>query len=307
MSSKNGMDEIKGLLASQGPTYKRLLPPEVTVDVFTTIALNAFWQNPDLLQANRKSIVQALLQACRAGLLPDGREGVISIYDTKQKVAGREVRVPTAQWIPMVAGLIKLTYATGARSVVLDVVRQGDEWLLERGDTPRIEHRPLIDTEDERDRPILFAYAVVTTADDVRHHAWVSRAKLARIRAFSRAGNGPLWTAWFEEAAKKTAMRALWKTLPIPVGSAGNRLAAAVTAHDADMPFDDLGSAPQVSLAAPLDGEAPMAAAPDPLGEAVTSTAQRRRAATAETRSDHDATDHPQRQGGPDDDADAPE
>lgn len=283
MSTKSGIEEIKVLLSAQEPTYRRLLPPEISVDIFTTMALNAFWQNPDLLRAHRKSIVQALLQSCRAGLLPDGREGVIVVYETNVNVGGRKQRLPVAQWIPMVAGLIKLTYAAGAKNVILDVVRERDRFVLERGDFPRIVHEPKVDEDNAG--PILFAYAIVVTADDVHHHAWVSRAKIDKARSFSRASSGPLWTEWYEEAAKKTAMRALWKTLPIPPSAAGSRLAAAVTAHDGDFDFTLPPSSdepPGIEAAEELAAPSISMPSIDPVSDAVTSSVAHRRSSRAQ-------------------------
>ncbi|MCS6948145.1 MAG: recombinase RecT, partial [Steroidobacteraceae bacterium] len=211
-------------LQAQAPTFAEMLPADVPIQRFIKIALNAIWQDPELLKCSKRSLIRAFLMASRAGLLPDGREGVILAFRERRR-DGEEFN---AQFIPMVAGLVQLAYRAGVKTIITDVVRENDEWELERGDYPRIVHRPKIDpAEGGR---MIWAYAIAVMPDDTRHHAWVSGAYIEKVRQSSRAPDGRLWTVWQEQAWKKTAIRQLFKSLPLARGEPAERLQAATEA-----------------------------------------------------------------------------
>lgn len=247
--------DLKAMCAAieaQKPTFKRLLPASVSVEAFVRVTLHALWQRPELLTAGRRSLFGALLAACRLGLMPDGREGFIDVFERRLR-DGKVERV--AVWMPMVDGLIQLAYRCGVKSLVVDVVRENDYWELERGDCPRIVHRPNV--REEEAGPLLWAYAIATMADGMRHHAWVSRADVERARRASRAPNGQLWSTWEAQAWKKTAIHRLAKILPRGESPDAERLAMA------DFEGGELEAA-EAPGGASLTGDAPGAALPGP-------------------------------------------
>src|SRR4030095_5978581 len=148
----------------------------------------------------RQSLWNACLKAASDGLLPDGREGAIVPFKDK------------AQWMPMVAGLLKRFRNSGQlKSLDCDIVRSDDEfsfWKDERG--PHLRHVP-----GSGDGKPTRAYAMAETIDGGVMIKVMSEAEINKRRNVSRAKNSPLWTEWVEEAWQKTVLRNLAKRLTV--------------------------------------------------------------------------------------------
>src|SRR3954465_4392012 len=66
------------------------LPQHIPVERFMRVVLTAVNESPDLLDADRRSLLGASLKAAQDGLLPDGRDGALVVYKTKVMVSGKE-------------------------------------------------------------------------------------------------------------------------------------------------------------------------------------------------------------------------
>ncbi len=91
-------------LRSRSEEIAALLPPNVNHDRFMRTAVIAVKNNPEILEADRRSVQQAVTRAAEDGLQPDGREGVINVYNEKRP-DGTYRKVAT--WIPMTHGIRK--------------------------------------------------------------------------------------------------------------------------------------------------------------------------------------------------------
>jgi recombination protein RecT len=157
-------------------------------------------QNADLLACNRQSLWNASMRAAQDGLLPDGRDGAIVPYKD------------VATWMPMIGGLLKRFRNSGQfKSITANVVRQGEEftyWIDENGEHMR--HVP-----GDGQGEIVKAYAMAQTNDGGVMIRVMPVADIEKRRKSSRVPQGPMWKDWYEEAAKKTVLRNLAKTLPM--------------------------------------------------------------------------------------------
>ena len=67
--------------------FEAALPPQISVDKFIRTTLTAVQMNPDLLQADRKTLLGTCMKAAQDGLMLDGREAapVIVVKVTHNK------------------------------------------------------------------------------------------------------------------------------------------------------------------------------------------------------------------------------
>lgn len=199
---------VRAEMQRMAPEIARALPPHISAERFQRVVLTAIQSNPDLLEADRRSLWAACVKAAQDGLLPDGREGaLITFYDRRR---GRLV----AQWMPMVAGILKKVRNSGElASITANVVYEGEHFRVVLGDEERIEHERDLDAVGRRDPVAVYAIATLRNGERVREvMTW---QQVEDVRAISRAPeNGP-WGQWTEEMARKTVIRRLAKRLPM--------------------------------------------------------------------------------------------
>jgi recombination protein RecT len=192
------------------------LPKHIPLERFKRVIVNAAMKNPKLLSADRPTLIQSAMMAAQDGLLPDGREAAFVIFNTKMKIVvnGKEVEkwVDAVQYMPMVAGILKKIRNSGqVATIVARVVYEGDQyryWIDSDGE--HLEYQPC----DAPGKP-LRVFAMAKTNDGDFLFEPMTMAEVQKVRNVSRAkDNGP-WKEWFEEMAKKTAIRRLSKRLPM--------------------------------------------------------------------------------------------
>lgn len=212
------LNSVKSLIeASKGAIASRL-PKHVTVDRITRVALTAVNKNPELLECSRDSLMLSIMQAAELGLEPGGAlgEGYLIPFNNKVKVKGVEVWVKQAQFIPGYRGLISLARRSGQiLSIEAHVVHDGDKFECCFGLDPRLEHTP--DWDADGSGALKFVYAVAKLKDGGTQFEVMSKAAVEAIRLRSKAGNGSPWKTDYEEMARKTVIRRLFKYLPVSV------------------------------------------------------------------------------------------
>lgn len=205
--------EVRGQLDKMAPQFAQALPPGIRAERFTRFAMTAIQGNPDLLKADRRSLFQSCMKAAQAGLMPDGREAALVVYNTKVRDKdGRESWVPAVQYQPMIAGLKKLAFKSGnIADWRIRLVRDGDEFEYEQGDREFIKHKPAL----EQTGKILAAYSIVDFKDGSTSREVMGIAEIERIRQKSKnSGKGP-WVSDFGEMAKKTVGKRHVKSLDL--------------------------------------------------------------------------------------------
>lgn len=184
------------------------------VDAFVRVVLNAVMANPDLLHADRRSLIASCMKAAQDGLMPDGREAVLNIYSTKVKTERGEQWVQMVQYLPMVGGLIKLLYASGEVKLVdAAAVYENDRFVYRRGDSPVLEHEPTLADDPGR---IVAAYVVVHLTNGAIKREVMPRRDIEAVRAVSKSGNGvnSPWVKWYDQQAIKSVIKRAYKQLP---------------------------------------------------------------------------------------------
>ena len=194
------IDEVRKSITAMQPQFKAALPSHVSVEKFTRVAMTAIQQTPSLLESNRLSLYGACMRAAQDGLLPDGREGAIVTFKGQ------------AQWMPMVAGIMKKVRNSGEISTwSVQIVKENDHFDYQLGDDERITHKPALRNRGNT----VGAYGIVTMKDGEKSREFMDVDQIMAIKNRSRSGNSGPWQSDFDEMAKKTVVRRHSKRLPM--------------------------------------------------------------------------------------------
>jgi recombination protein RecT len=229
------IDVLRRQLSSL-PEIAQNLPSTISADKFRNVVVTAANMSPDLLGADRRSLLGACVKCAADGLVPDGREAALVIMGGK------------VSYMPMIAGILKRARNSGeVASLVVQVVHEQDKFTWRPCDPERpIEHETPGLTED-RGAPV-GAYAIARLKDGSVMAEVMNKSEIEKVRNVSRArGSGP-WVTWWDQMARKTVMRRLSKYLPMDAAP----MEALLRRDDAlGAPQGDADAAPVV-----IDGEA---------------------------------------------------
>lgn len=194
------------------------LPKTLPVERMMRIVLTEIRKVPALMQCDQASLLGAVMQAAQLGLEPGGALGhcyLLPFGNGKSKTGQ-----PNAQLIIGYRGMLDLARRSGQiQSFSAFTVHEGDEFHYELGLRPDIKHIPS-DAADRDSRPITYVYAVANLKDGGVQFEVMSRAAIEAVRMQSKAGKSGPWVTHWEEMAKKTCLRRLFKYLPISIEAA---------------------------------------------------------------------------------------
>lgn len=189
------------------------LPKSMTAERLTRIVLTECRKTPELLKCNPESFYGAVLQCAQLGLEPGSALGhcyLLPFGNGKAK-DGR----PNAQLIIGYRGMIDLARRSGQiQSINAYVVHEADEFEYELGLHPNIVHRP---SPLGNRGPAVFVYAVAVLMGGGVQFEVMSRAEIEAVRKQSKAVNAGPWATHWEEMARKTVVRKLFKYLPVSI------------------------------------------------------------------------------------------
>ena len=210
-SAEHPLVIIRRQLDARLPELKNALPPHITPERFVRTALTALQLNPELAVANRQTLWNSLMRAASDGLMPDGRQAALVLFNDNNPKS-RTYKQQTVVYMPMVAGLLTRFRNSGQfKSITVNVVREGEpfrHWVDENGE--HLMHEP----GDDEKAKIVKAYAMATTKDGGVMIKVMSTGDIEKRRNVSRAKDGIMWKEWWVEAAQKTVLRNLTKFLP---------------------------------------------------------------------------------------------
>ena len=233
-----------------------MLPSHVSRERFINSAIAAVKQTPDLLFCTPRSLFSAITKSAQDGLLPDGREGIITAYNEKQK---DNSYLKVAQWNPMAWGLRKRARELDGIIVSTAVVHENDEFTYREGDEPRIEHKPAPLKEDRGN--MIGVYAIFRRGSEILHREVMNAAQVGQIQAQSKSSSGLMWTKFAGEAWRKSVLRRGFKSVPV-----SETLETIIHRDDEAFAFDE----PQVIEQKP----SVMARLPGHNGESLATTAE---------------------------------
>ncbi len=213
-TSKQGMmvanqKSVAGLLKQMEAEITRCLPKHLTAERMTRIALTELRKTPKLQECEPMSFIAAIMQASQLGLEP-GVLGSCYLIPFNNKAKG----IVECTFMPGYRGFIDLARRSGQIiSLVSRAVYSNDVFEYEFGLTEKLTHKPSMDDPGE----LVAVYAVATLKDGGHQFDVMSRKQVDKIRDGSQGKNHGPWVTHYEEMAKKTVLRKLFKWLPCSV------------------------------------------------------------------------------------------
>lgn len=181
------------------------VPKHLNADRMARIAATEVRKNKALLNTEPTSFLGSVMQAAQLGLEPGS-------------ALGQAYLVPYGNQCQLIIGykgMIDLARRSGqVLSLNAYAVREGDDFNFQLGLKPDIHHVPSLEA-DRIKKPITYVYAVATLKGGGYQFEVMSRAEVEAVRAKAKSKN--IWNSYFEEMAKKTVIRRLFKYLPVSI------------------------------------------------------------------------------------------
>lgn len=188
------------------------LPKHMTADRLARIALTEVRKTPALGRCDQASFLGAIMQCAQLGLEPGGALGHAYLLPFENRRKG----ITEVQFIAGYRGMLDLARRSGQiLSIEARAVYAADKFHVALGLNPDLTHEP--DWEASDRGPLRFVYAVAKLKDGGTQFEVMSRAEIERARSQSKAGQSGPWVSHFDEMAKKTVIRRLFKYLPVSI------------------------------------------------------------------------------------------
>lgn len=188
------------------------LPKHMSSDRMARIVTTEIRKTPALADANMQSFLGAVVQCSQLGLEPGGALGhayLLPFGNGKAKDGKSNV-----QLIIGYRGMIDLARRSGQIiSISARTVREGDDFHYEYGLNEDLKHTPKADES----APITYVYAVARLKDGGSQFEVMTFNQIESVRKQSKAGDKGPWMTHWEEMAKKTVIRRLFKYLPVSI------------------------------------------------------------------------------------------
>lgn len=176
-------------------------------DDLVRLALMAASRQPEIAKCSQHSILRALMDAAALGIKPGGLMGRGYLVPRKN----RSTNELEACFDPGWRGLVDIARRSGQiKRIEAHVVYEGDDFEMVRSPFTSIRHIP---SEEGDPGPIRAAYAIAEFSDGATQIEVLWRRDLDKIRKSSASQGGP-WSTWYDEMARKSAVRRLCKYLP---------------------------------------------------------------------------------------------
>ncbi|EPY9204242.1 recombination protein RecT [Morganella morganii] len=195
------------------------LPRHMTADRMIRIVTTEIRKNPELAGCNQQSFIGSVVQCSQLGLEPGNALGHAYLLpfnkNKKNPQTGKwEVVSKDVQLIIGYRGMIDLARRSGQIvSISARTVRDGDNFHFEYGLNELLTHIP----GENEDSPITHVYAVAKLKDGGIQFEVMTKKQIEKVREKSKAGDSGPWKDHWEEMAKKTVIRRLFKYLPVSI------------------------------------------------------------------------------------------
>ncbi|MGI9273844.1 MAG: recombination protein RecT [Endozoicomonas sp.] len=238
---QKGQLTIKDLLRNNKNTIAQSLEnTPLTPERLLTVCMTEIRRTPKLRECTQVSLLGSVIQSAQLGLEPGSALGhcyLIPFFNRKQNVL-------ECQFMLGYRGMLALARRSG-HIVNIDarVVYAADEFDLLYGTDTRIIHKPKVNGDRGG---VLGVYAVATLQGGGSQLEYMPVEEIFKVRDGSKAKNDGPWKTHFEEMAKKTVVRRLFKYLPVSIEALtavglDERLDAGLSQNNAAVLGDDEG------------------------------------------------------------------
>jgi len=192
------------------------LPPSVSLERFTAVTIAAINHSPKLLNADRQSFYNAVVKAAQEGLLPDGQDAVLNIYNTKDRETNKWIK--KVQYQRMVGGVLKQFTKAGIDAYAESVYQNDQFDFWNDTDGQHIVHRPAKLGTPRGDRIGAYAVGKLTSGRVVIQVMDMDALDRARAASKSKEEDGTPtgpWRDWPERMEQKSALHRLRKRIAV--------------------------------------------------------------------------------------------
>jgi recombination protein RecT len=202
--SSSPMATVRNLMVSKKAQIAALLPKHIDANRLMRLALLTMRQTPELLKCTPESLIGSVLQAAQLGLEPGD-------------ALGQAYLVPygkSATFQMGYQGMIDLAKRSGeVQRITAHVVYEKDVFEFEYGLEEKLIHKP----DHRHQKGPVAVYAVAHFKDGSHAFEVLSVEDIERARNTGKQGNSPAWRNHWPAMARKTAIRRLFKFLPISI------------------------------------------------------------------------------------------
>jgi recombination protein RecT len=186
------------------------LPKHLPAERMLRIGRTAISKTPALWECSPQSVIASIVEASQLGLEPNGPLGEAALVPFKNwRTKGKE-----CQLMVQYRGYIELAERSGKVEFVdAQVVYEGDQFEFEYGSEQKLRHVPAFSRPASAG--VVCVYGIVKFKTGASKFVVLSPAEVEEIRSCSRAADGDAWKKWWGEMAKKTALRRLFKYVPL--------------------------------------------------------------------------------------------
>ncbi|MEK4002974.1 recombination protein RecT [Bacillus sp. FSL K6-2822] len=206
---------VEAYMKKMGPRMAEVLPKHMDMDRMSRIALTTIRTNPTLLECTVPSLMGAVMQAVQLGLEP-GLLGHCYLLPFNKNAGTKQ----NPQWVKEVQfiigykGMIDLARRSGhIQSIYAHAVYENDEFEYELGLHPKLTHKPSFGDRGK----FIGAYAVAHFKDGGYQMEFMPESEIEKRRGRSKSKDFGPWKSDYEEMAKKTVVRSMFKYLPISI------------------------------------------------------------------------------------------
>lgn len=233
VKERDAVQSIQDMLEKNKGQLQAALPKHVTAERMIRVVVTSLRKTPALMRCQTVSLISCIYQASQLGLEVDNG-------------LGHAYLVPFGQECTLIIGyrgMVDLARRSGQVSTIkATLVRDGDHFEWEEGLDPKLSHKPKADNEG----PVTHVYAVCKLRDGSAQFEVMTLKQVQGIRDKAKSGRSGPWVTHFEEMAKKTVIRRLFKMMPVSI-----EIARAVS-------LDEAGDVGLQSFDAPTDEFAAM-------------------------------------------------
>jgi recombination protein RecT len=200
---------VQDALNKNKQSLMALMPAHVNKDALIKVAISLA-SKPDYADCSPVSFLQSYATAAQLGLQPNSPLGHCYLLPFFNK-GKKEV-----QLILGFKGMIDIARRSGQiESINAYIVYKSDEFNLILGVNPNIVHIPNLSCE-RQDSEISLVYAVAKLIGGGTQFEYLTMADIAKCRKSSKSKiEYSPWSTHFSEMCKKTAIRKLFKYLPV--------------------------------------------------------------------------------------------
>lgn len=233
---------VIAMLDSRMRDFAAVLPKHMPSDRYVRNIKTAINRDPEILECQPADVFNECQKAAADGLVLDGREAVLQVYNTKRKIKTAngfsEQWIKTPKYIPMYPGMIRRARNSGELKAISAFMVGANEAKNPRPTPDKPGFRHWVDSNGEHvlhefmseaERgPLIGGYSMAKLRGNIIDFCWMDIADIRRIQSRTKSkrkvkGNGGEdkfeiigpWKSDEIEMMKKTIIRRHSKTLPM--------------------------------------------------------------------------------------------